>query len=59
MTDRPERRTITPLTVRLLACYRLENPAAVLERAMRMLADADGHLKANGSIKNERARRTP
>ncbi|MFD7185524.1 hypothetical protein ACFV90_36880 [Streptomyces sp. NPDC059904] len=57
MIDRPERCTITPLTVRFLACYRGESRSAVLERAMRMLTNADGHLLPNGTIKNERARR--
>ena len=35
----------------LRRCYRGENPVKVLERGLNMLAAADGHLEANGSIK--------
>lgn len=35
----------------LRRCYPGQVPAAVLERALRMLADADGHLEPDGRIK--------
>lgn len=38
----------------LRRCYRGENPVAVLGRGLDMLADADGHLDANGQIKRGR-----
>jgi len=34
-------------------------PAAVLERALRMLATADGHLHPDGRIKTGPGERTP
>lgn len=40
--------------------YRGQVPATVLERALRMLATADGHLDPGGNIKNGRPTgRTP
>ncbi|WP_406190159.1 hypothetical protein OH791_33585 [Streptomyces anulatus] len=52
---------IRPITVRLaldtsrlLRLYRGQQPATVLGRAMRMLAQADGHLDAAGNIKQQR-----
>lgn len=36
----------------LTRCYRGENRGEVLERALVMLANADGHLLPNGQIKN-------
>lgn len=35
----------------LRRCYPGQTPADVLARAARMLADADGHLEADGRIK--------
>lgn len=35
----------------LRRCYPGQIPAAVIERALRMLATADGKLQANGRIK--------
>jgi hypothetical protein len=35
----------------LRRCYPGQNPAAVLERALNLLATADGHLGAGGEIK--------
>lgn len=35
----------------LRRCYRLEDPVAVLGRGLDMLAQADGHLHPDGSIK--------
>lgn len=35
----------------LRRCYRGQDPAAVLERGLVMLADADGHLDPRGQIK--------
>lgn len=52
MTPLP-RRPVTPATLRLLALYREPAPR-VLERAMRMLADADGHLRPDGQIVTQR-----
>jgi hypothetical protein len=48
----------TPRTADFLRrCYRGEHPEAVLERAARMLADADGHLTTSGRIKPELKRK--
>ncbi|MER7176042.1 hypothetical protein [Streptomyces mesophilus] len=38
-------------TARLLRLYRGERPAAVIARAVRMLATADGRLDTAGRIK--------
>lgn len=38
----------------LVRCYRGEPKAAVLARALRMLANADGHLEPNGRIRTQR-----
>lgn len=38
----------------LRRCYPGQVPATVLERALRMLAQADGHLDARGHIKTGR-----
>ncbi|MET8404476.1 hypothetical protein [Streptomyces sp900116325] len=55
---RPMRLTTTPRTAEILRrCYRGERPEKVLERAARMLADADGHLTTSGRIKPERDRK--
>ncbi|WP_372344672.1 hypothetical protein [Streptomyces sp. KL116D] len=35
----------------LTRCYRGESRRDVIARAVRMLADADGHLHPNGTIK--------
>lgn len=44
----------------LARCYRGERKRAVIARAVRMLATADGHLTPNGRIKGTAgARRTP
>lgn len=47
----------------LRACYPGQNPAEVLQRALDMLATADGHLAPNGRIKRgvggRPERRTP
>jgi hypothetical protein len=37
----------------LARCYRSERKRAVLARAVRMLATADGHLTPDGRIKNQ------
>lgn len=39
----------------LTRCYRGEGKRAVIARAVRMLADADGHLTPDGRIKTGRA----
>lgn len=54
MTPLP-RRPVTDFTLRLLALYRGQPAPLVLERAMRMLADADGHLRPDGQIVTQRA----
>jgi hypothetical protein len=36
----------------LARCYRGERKRAVIARAVRMLATADGHLRPDGRIKN-------
>lgn len=38
----------------LRRCYPGQVPATVMERALRMLAQADGHLHADGRIKTGR-----
>lgn len=51
----PPRLPVTAWTLAVLRrCYRGEKPEAVLERAARMLAQADGHLEADGRIKTGR-----
>lgn len=48
----PPRLPVTTWTLAILRrCYRGEKPEQVLERALRMLAGADGHLTADGRIK--------
>jgi hypothetical protein len=43
---------VDPQTAEILSrCYRGEIPGDVLARAVRMLADADGHLDTRGRIK--------
>lgn len=37
----------------LARCYRSERKRAVIARAVRMLATADGHLTPDGRIKNQ------
>lgn len=37
----------------LARCYRGERKRAVIARAVRMLATADGHLTPDGRIKNQ------
>lgn len=55
---RPLRLAVSPRTAEILRrCYRGERPEAVLERAARMLAQADGHLTTSGRIKPERDRK--
>ncbi|WP_392750607.1 hypothetical protein [Streptomyces sp. LN590] len=55
---RPMRPALTPRTAEILrCCYRGQRPEAVLERAARMLADADGHLTTSGRIKPETKRK--
>lgn len=39
----------------LTRCYRGEPKREVIERAVRMLANADGHLTAAGRIKTRRS----
>lgn len=47
---------LSPWCARVLRrCYPGQVPATVVERALRMLATADGHLDARGNIKNQRA----
>lgn len=51
-TPRPMRLAATDWTAAVLRrCYQGQAPAGVLERALRMLATADGHLAPNGQIK--------
>lgn len=55
---RPLRLAATARTADILRrCYRLEPPATVLERALLLLATADGHLDATGTPVPERLRR--
>ncbi len=64
MTGRPSAPHVQP-TLRmwqiLRACYRGQDPVAVLQRALDLLAGADGHLAPDGRIQTarevERARR--
>lgn len=49
----------TPYTSEILRrCYPGERPEQVLERAARMVADADGHLHPDGRIKRGTGGRT-
>lgn len=53
--SRPMRLAATPRNANILRrCYRGEQPAEVLERALRMLAQADGHLTPDGRIRTAR-----
>ncbi|WP_432077785.1 hypothetical protein [Streptomyces sp. YPW6] len=51
---RPLTVRLNPGTSRLLRLYRGQSPATVLDRAMRLLATADGHLDPAGNIKPRR-----
>lgn len=51
---RPLTVLLTPETSRLLRLYRGQSPAAVLARAVRLLATADGHLDPAGNVKARR-----
>ncbi|MFG3136076.1 hypothetical protein ACGFZA_07620 [Streptomyces sp. NPDC048211] len=54
-TPRPMRLAVSPRTAEILRrCYRGEQSADVLERALRMLAQADGHLTPDGRIRTAR-----
>ncbi|MFI6560359.1 hypothetical protein [Streptomyces sp. NPDC050534] len=57
----PPRLRVTAWTFTVLRrCYPGEKPWDVLQRAVRMLADADGHLTTDGHIKTGRpTRRQP
>lgn len=49
------RPTLSLWSTRVLRhCYPGQIPATILERALRMLATADGHLDADGRIKTGR-----
>lgn len=49
------RATLSQWSTRVLRrCYPGQIPATVLERALRMLATADGHLDPAGQIKTGR-----
>ena len=51
-TPRPMRLAASTWTATVLRrCYRGEDPADVLERGLRMLAQADGHLDTRGQLK--------
>ncbi|MFJ2399814.1 hypothetical protein ACIOUE_00820 [Streptomyces xanthochromogenes] len=51
MTKLPPRVTLHESTAEILRrCYRYESPADVLARALRLLANADGHLDPAGRI---------
>lgn len=51
-TPTPMRLATTDWTAAVLRrCYQGQQPASVLERALRMLATADGHLDPRGQIK--------
>ncbi|WP_329616436.1 hypothetical protein OG244_28320 [Streptomyces brevispora] len=55
LPPRPLRLAATPRTADILRrCYRGERPTEVLERALRMLAQADGHLTPDGRIRTAR-----
>ncbi|WP_179165582.1 hypothetical protein [Streptomyces sp. M41(2017)] len=46
---------LDPETASILTrCYRGESNRAVIARAIRLLADADGHLTPDGRIKQRR-----
>ena len=50
---------LDPATAEILArCYRGERKRDVLARAVRLLADADGHLTPDGRIKTGAGGRT-
>ncbi|MEU1088912.1 hypothetical protein ABZ401_19115 [Streptomyces sp. NPDC005892] len=52
---RPLRLAVTDRSAAILRrCYRGQMPATVLERALLMLAAADGHLNPDGSIRTRR-----
>ncbi|WP_405461557.1 hypothetical protein OG786_29180 [Streptomyces sp. NBC_00101] len=52
-TPRPLRLATTDRTAQILRrCYRGQQPADVLERALLMLAAADGHLDTAGRIRS-------
>jgi hypothetical protein len=54
-TPRPLRLAVTDRTTQILRrCYRGQQPADVLERALLMLAGADGHLDTGGRIRGGR-----
>ncbi|MEV8523193.1 hypothetical protein AB0451_03395 [Streptomyces sp. NPDC052000] len=58
-TPRPLRPVLHARTAEILRrCYRYEPPADVLDRALRMLAGADGHLDTAGRIITGNGRRT-
>lgn len=51
---------LDPETAEILArCYRGERKRAVIARAVRMLAHADGHLQPDGRIKGTVGGRIP
>jgi hypothetical protein len=53
--SRPPLVRVTARTADMLRrCYRGQLPPEVLERALVMLATADGHLDPSGRIKNGR-----
>lgn len=53
--DPRTRATLSLWSTRVLRrCYPGQVPATVLERALRMLATADGHLDTAGQIKTGR-----
>ncbi|MEV6580212.1 hypothetical protein AB0M92_18840 [Streptomyces sp. NPDC051582] len=55
---RPLRLVVTDRSAAILRrCYRLEPPADVIQRALLLLATADGHLDATGTPVAERYRR--
>lgn len=57
---RPLRLTATDRAARILrTAYRSENPATVIERALILLATADGHLDATGTPVPDRYRGRP
>ncbi|MDQ0792028.1 hypothetical protein [Streptomyces sp. B1I3] len=51
---RPLTVRLDPDTSRLLRLYRGQSPVAVIGRAVRLLAGADGHLAPDGSIRTGR-----
>ncbi|MGW0780373.1 hypothetical protein [Streptomyces sp. NPDC002913] len=59
-TPRPMRLAATDWTAAVLRrCYPGQDPARVLERALRMLATADGHLDTTGRPRAGRNGSTP